>query len=94
MRIKDRNMVSTFPKQTFRSIEQSSYGSELFRSTLTATHMRNMFALSKPSTTPQVQVPSTQQVVPSTPRIVPPIVEKPVIQEFIPPALNKFRQPK
>ena len=35
------------------------------------THMCNMFALSKPSTTPQVKFPSTQQVVPSTPQIIP-----------------------
>ena len=35
-----------------------------------------------------------QQVVPSTPQIVPLVVEKPVIQEFVPPALNKFRQKK
>ena len=47
-------------------------------------------------TTPQVQVPSTQRVVPSTPQIVPQatVVEKPVIQEFVPPALNKLRQKK
>ena len=37
---------------------------------------------------------STQQVVPSTPQIVPLVVEKPVIQEFVPPALDKFRQKK
>ena len=65
-----------------------------------ATHMCNIFAESKPLTTSQVQVPptlqvqvpSTQQVVHSTPQIVPSMVEKPVIQGFVPPALNKFRQ--
>ena len=52
------------------------------------------------SETPQVQVPSTQLVVPSTPQIVPspqiapPMIESPVIQESVPPALNKFRQKK
>ena len=61
--------------------------------------MCNMFAESKSSTTPQVQVPSTQpvvpstpQIIPSTPQIVPPMVERPVIQEFVPPAFNKFCQ--
>ena len=64
-----------------------------------ATHMRNMFAESTPQlvpSTPQVQVPSTQQVVPSTPQIVASglVIEKPIIQEFVPPALNKFQQKK
>ena len=50
------------------------------------THKRNMFAESKPS--------NTQQGVLSTPQILPPVVEKPVIQEIVPPALNGFRQKK
>ena len=39
-------------------------------------------------------VPSTPQIIPSTPQIVPSMVERPVIQEFVPPAFNKFRQKK
>ena len=32
--------------------------------------------------------------IPSTPQIVPPIVERPIIQEFVPPVFNKFHQKK
>ena len=58
-----------------------------------AIHMRNMIAKSKPSTTPELvhRFKFLLNRFLSAPQIVILVVEKPVIQEFVPLALNRFR---